>query len=156
MFENFLTMEFPRETQRWMIFAFFWSGFSIWVGLFARVLLPSRDFRSPWATFLLGWIGVALGPLVVKTLAAPIAFHPISPAGMASALVFSVLATVIYYVFSFLFPNREDDEEEEEFKKQDELQEYEELQEKYKGITEAELLRFYDDAQRRQERLRNR
>ena len=134
MIDNFLAVEFPPETRRLVVYTFFWSGLAIWVGLIARVIIPSRYFRNPWAVFCLGWIGVALGPLVVRTF-------------LVVSVLFSVIATLIYHVFSFLFSNG-DEADYQGARQKDEMNELRELEEKYKDVSHADLLRAFDASRR--------
>lgn len=147
MIDNFLAVEFPPETRRLVVFTFFWSGLAIWVGLIARVIIPSRYFRNPWAIFCLGWIGVALGPLVVRTFLGAEKFDPISPSGLVVSVLFSVIATLIYHVFSFLFSNG-DEADYQGSRQKDEMNELRELEEKYKDVSHADLLRAFDASRR--------
>lgn len=119
--EQLLTIEFTEGARRWATLLFFWSGYAIWIGLFARGVAPTRDFRGPWTTFCLGWVGVALGSLIIGPSLSGGAFDPLSPSGIGISLFFSIVAMLTYYVFSFLFPRREDEEEEEDEEWEQEL-----------------------------------
>lgn len=111
MFQQLLEAEFLDGARHWITVVFFWSGFAAWVGMIVGAGMRSRTFQRPWTSFCLGWIGVALGPVIVRTFLDAPKFDPISPAGIASAFVCSALTIVLYHVFIFLFPGREDDED---------------------------------------------
>ena len=134
MLENLLTVEFSEAARRWTTVLFFWSGYAAWIGLLARTFFRARDFRSPWNAFCLGLVGVTLGSLVMSSFVRDARFDPVSPSGIVGSLLFSILAMVAYYVFSFLFPKREDAEEDED------LYEDEEEYREYNGLTREQLL----------------
>ena len=66
------------------------------------------------AGLCLGWVGVALGPLIVGPFLKTGRFDPISPSGIGVALAFSFAAFVLYHVFSFLFFKRDDEYDEQD------------------------------------------
>ncbi|MBQ9812374.1 MAG: hypothetical protein IJM54_03575 [Thermoguttaceae bacterium] len=109
MIEQLLTIEFTDEARRWATLLFFWSGYAAWIGLIVQTIFPSRDFHKPWPAFCLGWVGVALGPLIVCPFLKTGRFDPVSPSGIGVALAFSFAAFVLYHVFSFLFFKRDDE-----------------------------------------------
>lgn len=105
--EELLTYQFQEPVRRWITVVLFWSGFAAWVGMIVGALFRSTIFSRPWPSFCLGWLGVALGPVIVRSFLKNDAFEPISPTGISSAFIVSIGAVVLYYVFSFLFPSSE-------------------------------------------------
>lgn len=142
--DAFLSMELTPEIRRLAVYAFFWSGYAIWVGMAARLFVRPSNFSGPWTTLVLGFTGVAIGPLVVRTFMRVEHFTPMSPAGFLSAFVSSIAAAAVYYVFSFLFPKRDDEEDEEEEYLREQADRAEELEEKYEDVPKAELYEAFD------------
>ena len=63
------------------------------------------------------------------------------------AVLFSVIATLIYHVFSFLFSNG-DEADYQGARQKEEMNELRELEEKYKDVSHADLLRAFDASRR--------
>ncbi len=106
-----MSLEFTPVVRCWAVYALFWSGYAFWVGLVVRFFLPGRGFHKPWTSFCLGAIGVALGPHIVKLFIDVKNYDPVSPFGFLVACVFSLAATFLYFVFVFLFPKKDEDDE---------------------------------------------
>ncbi len=128
MIQQLLTIEFPDYARRWTTVVFFWSGYAVWIGLLVQTVFRSRDFSRPWQSFCLGWVGVALGPLIVGPFLKNGSFDPVSPSGIGVALAFSIVAFIAYHVISFLF-----------FKRDEEYDDYEHSRDPYDGMSQEEL-----------------
>lgn len=134
--EHFLTYEFTDPARRWLTIFFFWSGFAAWVGIIVSAIFRSSVFNRPWTAFCVGWLGVALGPVIVRTFLEDDNFVPVSPSGIGAAIVFAIFVSLMYYVFSFLFPKH--DQEEDEL---DEAEEIDRLRDDYANMSRADLER---------------
>ena len=139
MIEQLLTQEFTDDARRWITIVFFWSGFAAWVGVLVSAIFRRGAFQRPWTAFCLGWIGVALGPVVARTLLQSDDFEPVSPAGLGAALLFSIATVLTYHVFTFLFPRR--DLEEEELEEEENEDELSRLQDSYSNMSRDQLER---------------
>lgn len=131
MLENLLTIEFSEEARRWTSVVFFWSGYAAWVGVIVQTFFRSRNFNNPWSAFCLGWIGVALGPLVVKPFLGSVPYDPISPSGIGVALLFSIAALFMYHIFAFLFKREDEYDDYDGYRGYDER--YDERRQYYDG-----------------------
>ena len=111
---------------------------------FLAVEFPPETRRLVVYTFF--WSGLAIW-VVVRTFLGAEKFDPISPSGLVVSVLFSVIATLIYHVFSFLFSNG-DEADYQGARQKDEMNELRELEEKYKDVSHADLLRAFDASRR--------
>jgi uncharacterized membrane protein YeaQ/YmgE (transglycosylase-associated protein family) len=86
--------------QQWINMVLIWSGFGILVGLLAKALVPGREPAGPVGTLLVGMIGSVIGPLALTLLWHRDPFNPLSPLGLAAAIVGASLLLMVYRLFS--------------------------------------------------------
>ncbi len=113
--QSFLLWELPPNAQEIARQIFFWSGFSIWVGLTARFLVPTKVANGAWLTLCAGFIGSSLGPIATNAFFDVENFNPVGPAGFVSATLVASATLLLFCALSFLAtPNDSDNEEEED------------------------------------------
>lgn len=110
--QTFLLWELPPNAQEIARQIFFWSGFSIWVGLAARFLVPTKVANGAWLTLCAGFIGSSLGPIATSACFKVDKFNPVGPAGFVAATLVASATLALFCVVSFFAtPNGSDDEE---------------------------------------------
>ncbi len=110
--DSFLQWNFSTKTQETINVILIWLGFSIIVGLIARILVPGRVNRGPFATLIIGLTGSCLGPLLATTLREVENFNPIGPAGFIISILTAVVALYLFHFTMILFPPKDPEEKE--------------------------------------------
>lgn len=108
MLERLLHWNLPPTAQGLVNVVLIWFGFALVTGLIARMIVPGRRGRGPWATLLVGLTGSCLGPLVTTTLLHLDDFNPIGFFGLLVSVAAAVVALLLFHLILLIFPPKTD------------------------------------------------
>gem|GEM_PF-6485365 len=77
----------PPWAEPWIAAILCWIGLATVAGLAARAMVPSNRPVGPWATLCIGMVGCTVGPALGKWLWPAMVPSPLSPGGMACAIL---------------------------------------------------------------------
>jgi len=94
-------MELSVATQAWVNLVLVWVGFGAVVGFLANAFLPTGNPSGFFGNLVIGIAGSCAGPIVFVLFLKPQQFHPMSPIGLATAVLASVILLILYRVILF-------------------------------------------------------
>ena len=95
-------MELSVAAQSWVLLVLVWVGFGAVVGFLANLFLPTGRPSGFFGNLVIGIIGSCAGPVTFVLLLKPRLFHPMSPIGLATAVLASICLLILYRCILFL------------------------------------------------------